>query len=83
MFAELLPILRNRALMITIGLVNEQAIRVHVIPKAGEERRFGGQRFDEPLDGYGNSGGVGSGFCRPTGGIHEFVCEAGVEPLRN
>ena len=33
MFSELLPILRNRALMITLGLVNEEAIRVHVIPK--------------------------------------------------
>jgi hypothetical protein len=33
MFIELLPILRNRPVMLTIALVNDQAIRVHVIPK--------------------------------------------------
>lgn len=33
MFVELLPILKNRALMLTMCMVNDQAIRVHVIPK--------------------------------------------------
>ena len=33
MFAELLPILRNRPLMLTLALVGDNAIRVNVIPK--------------------------------------------------
>jgi PRTRC genetic system protein E len=33
MFAELLPILRNRPVMLTLALVGDNAIRVNVIPK--------------------------------------------------
>lgn len=49
MFTELLPILRNRALMITIGLVNEQAIRVHVIPKRLKNDDSGDSALTSPL----------------------------------
>ena len=33
MFVELLPILKNRPVMLTVALVSDQAIRVNVIPK--------------------------------------------------
>ena len=33
MFVELLPILSNRPVMLTVSLVDEKVIRVHVIPK--------------------------------------------------
>ena len=33
MFVELLPILKNRPVMLTVALVNDQAIRINVIPK--------------------------------------------------
>ena len=37
MFAELLPILRNRPVMLTLALVGDNAIRVNVIPKRVKE----------------------------------------------
>jgi PRTRC genetic system protein E len=49
MFAELLPILRNRALMITVGLVNDEAIRVHVIPKQVKNDDPGDCALTSPL----------------------------------
>ena len=49
MFAELLPILRNRALMITVGLVNGNAIRVHVIPKQVKNDDSGDCALASPL----------------------------------
>jgi PRTRC genetic system protein E len=49
MFAELLPILRNRALMITVGLVNGDAIRVHVIPKQVKNDDSGDCALASPL----------------------------------
>ena len=49
MFAELLPILRNRALMITVGLVNGDAIRVHVIPKQVKNDDLGDCALASPL----------------------------------
>jgi PRTRC genetic system protein E len=49
MFAELLPILRNRALMITVGLMNDEAIRVHVIPKQVKNDDPGDCALTSPL----------------------------------
>jgi PRTRC genetic system protein E len=49
MFAELLPILRNRALMITVGLMNDEAIRVHVIPKQVKNDDSGDCALTSPL----------------------------------
>jgi len=49
MFAELLPILRNRALMITVGLMNDVAIRVHVIPKQVKNDDPGDSALTSPL----------------------------------
>jgi len=49
MFAELLPILRNRALMITVGLMNDEAIRVHVIPKQVKNDDPGDCALTNPL----------------------------------
>jgi PRTRC genetic system protein E len=49
MFVELLPILRNRPLMLTISLVNDQAIRVHVIPKQLKDGDSGDCALTTPL----------------------------------
>ena len=49
MFTELLPILRNRPVMLTIALVNDQAIRVNVIPKRLKEGDSGDCSLTTPL----------------------------------
>jgi PRTRC genetic system protein E len=49
MFVELLPILKNRPLMITMSLVNDQAIRIHVIPKRLKDDDSGECALTTPL----------------------------------
>jgi PRTRC genetic system protein E len=49
MFIELLPILRNRTVMLTIALVNDQAIRVNVIPKRLKDGDSGDCALTTPL----------------------------------
>lgn len=49
MFIELLPILRNRTVMLTIALVNEQVIRVNVIPKRLKDGDSGDCALSTPL----------------------------------
>ena len=49
MFVELLPILRNRPVMLTISLVDETAIRVHVIPKQLKDGDSGDCALVTPL----------------------------------
>ena len=49
MFIELLPILRNRTVMLTIALVNDQTIRVHVIPKRLKDGDSGDCALTTPL----------------------------------
>src|SRR5690349_5627882 len=49
MFTELLPILRNRTVMLTIALVNDQAIRVNVIPKCLKDGDSGDCALSTPL----------------------------------
>ena len=49
MFVELLPILRNRTVMLTIALVNDHTIRVHVIPKRLKDADSGDCALTTPL----------------------------------
>jgi len=49
MFIELLPILRSRTVMLTIALVNDQAIRVNVIPKRLKDADSGDCALTTPL----------------------------------
>ena len=49
MFVELLPILRNRPLMLTLALVGEKAIQVNVIPKRQKEGDSGDNALTTPL----------------------------------
>ena len=49
MFIELLPILKNRPVMLTIALVNDQAIRVNVIPKRLKDGDSGDGALTTPL----------------------------------
>lgn len=49
MFVELLPILRNRSVMLTLALVNDKAIRVNVIPKRLKESDSGDDALTTPL----------------------------------
>src|ERR1700728_191434 len=49
MFVELLPILRNRSVMLTLALVNDKAIRVNVIPKRLKEGDSGDDALTTPL----------------------------------
>jgi PRTRC genetic system protein E len=49
MFAELLPILRNRPLMLTLALVSDNAIRVNVIPKRVKDSDSGDDALTTPL----------------------------------
>lgn len=49
MFVELLPILKNRPVMLTVALVTDQAIRVHVIPKRLKDGDSGDDALTTPL----------------------------------
>jgi PRTRC genetic system protein E len=49
MFVELLPILKNRPVMFTVALVNDQAIRVNVIPKRLKDGDSGDDALTTPL----------------------------------
>jgi PRTRC genetic system protein E len=49
MFAELLPILRNRPVMLTLALVGDNAIRVNVIPKRVKDGDSGDDALTTPL----------------------------------
>jgi len=49
MFAELLPILRNRPVMLTLALVGDNAIRVNVIPKRVKDSDSGDDALTTPL----------------------------------
>ena len=49
MFVELLPILRNRSVMLTLALVGDQAIRVNVIPKRLKDSDSGDDALTTPL----------------------------------
>src|ERR1700735_2821239 len=49
MFVELLPILKNRSVMLTLALVNDKAIRVNVIPKRLMESDSGDDALTTPL----------------------------------
>jgi PRTRC genetic system protein E len=49
MFVELLPILRNRSVMLTLALVGDKAIRVNVIPKRLKDSNSGDDALTTPL----------------------------------
>ena len=49
MFVELLPILRNRPLMLTLALVGDKAIQVNVIPKRLKDGDSGDNALTTPL----------------------------------
>ena len=49
MFVELLPILRNRPVMLTLALVSDNAIRVNVIPKRLKDSDSGDDALTTPL----------------------------------
>ncbi len=49
MFVELVPILKNRPLMLTIALVGDQAIQVNVIPKRLKDGDSGDNALTTPL----------------------------------
>ena len=49
MFIELLPILRSRPLMLTLALVDANAIRVNVIPKRLKDGDSGDDALTTPL----------------------------------
>ncbi len=49
MFVELLPILKNRPVMLTVALVNDRAIRINVIPKRMKDGDSGDDGLTTPL----------------------------------
>ena len=49
MFVELLPILKTRPVMLTVALVNDQAIRINVIPKRLKDGDSGDAALTTPL----------------------------------
>jgi PRTRC genetic system protein E len=63
MFVELLPILKNRSVMLTIALVNENAIRVHLIPKRLKEGDAGDCALTTPLSVTGTPEELDREFC--------------------
>jgi PRTRC genetic system protein E len=64
MFTELLAILRNRPVMLTITLINAETIRVHVIPKGLKENDSGDCALTTPLTVTGTPTELDADFSR-------------------
>ena len=77
MFAELLPILKNRPLMLTIALVGDQAIQVNVIPKRLKDGDSGDNALTMPLTVTGTPDELDREFARQIVGFTDSFVKLG------
>ena len=77
MFVELLPILRNRSVMLTLALVGDKAIRVNVIPKRLKESDSGDDALTTPLTVTGTPDELDREFARQLTGFSEAFVKLG------
>jgi PRTRC genetic system protein E len=77
MFVELLPILRNRALVLTVALVNDNAIRVNVIPKRIKDHDSGDDGLATPLTVTGSPDELDREFAAQIAGFTDSFVKLG------
>ena len=77
MFVELLPILRNRSVMLTLALVGDQAIRVNVIPKRLKDSDSGDDALTTPLTVTGTPDELDREFAGQLTGFTETFVKLG------
>ena len=77
MFVELLPILKNRSVMLTLALVNDKAIRVNVIPKRLKESDSGDDALTTPLTVTGTPDELDREFAGQLTGFTEAFVKLG------
>jgi PRTRC genetic system protein E len=77
MFVELLPILRNRSVMLTLALVGDKSIRVNVIPKRLKESDSGDDALTTPLTVTGTPDELDREFARQLTGFTEAFVKLG------
>jgi PRTRC genetic system protein E len=77
MFVELLPILRNRSVMLTLALVNDKTIRVNVIPKRLKDSDSGDDALTTPLTVTGTPDELDREFAGQLTGFTEAFVKLG------
>jgi PRTRC genetic system protein E len=77
MFVELLPILRNRSVMLTLALVGDKAIRVNVIPKRLKDSDSGDDALTTPLTVTGTPNELDREFAGQLVGFTEAFVKLG------
>jgi PRTRC genetic system protein E len=77
MFVELLPILRNRSVMLTLALVGDKSIRVNVIPKRLKESDSGDDALTTPLTVTGTPDELDREFAGQLTGFTEAFVKLG------
>jgi PRTRC genetic system protein E len=77
MFVELLPILRNRSVMLTLALVDDKSIRVNVIPKRLKESDSGDDALTTPLTVTGTPDELDREFAGQLTGFTEAFVKLG------
>lgn len=77
MFVELLPILRNRPLMLTLALAGDNAILVNVIPKRLKDSNSGDDALTTPLTVTGTPDELDREFAGQLAGFTEAFVKLG------
>ena len=77
MFAELLPILKNRPVMLTLALVGDNAIRVNVIPKRLKDSDAGDDALTTPLTVTGTADELDREFAGQIAGFTDSFVKLG------
>jgi PRTRC genetic system protein E len=77
MFVELLPILRNRSLMLTLALAGDNAILVNVIPKRLKDGNSGDDALTTPLTVTGTPDELDREFASQLVGFTEAFVKLG------
>jgi PRTRC genetic system protein E len=77
MFVELLPILRNRPVMLTLALVSDNVIRVNVIPKRIKDGESGDDALTTPLTVIGAPDELDREFAAQIGGFTDAFVKLG------
>ena len=83
MFAELLPILRNRPVMLTLALVGDNAIRVNVIPKRLKDSDSGDDALTTPLTVTGAPDELDREFAGQLVGFTDAFAKLGSKEIEN
>ena len=80
MFTELLPLLKQRVVMITVSDVGDGLLRVNVIPRKLDADSDQKPSADHASLNYRQRGRTGPGVARPTAVLHGVGRQDRIEP---